>query len=196
MKKILVLMAVAAVATGCGKKEANPTISLALGNYTAQNSINRLMDWLMPSAYAVRGDGKLCFKRLRFKKDGETTAADPTQDPGNLDFSPGEVVIGSGVSADLGKVAVPAGTYKRVEFDFEKDCVAGSSGNSVSYDAGSGLIVTQQNVTVKFEGSFEASESGQKLTLGMAGIIAALNAITSPADIKVNLEAASVKGNF
>jgi hypothetical protein len=190
------MVSVAAVASvllsGCGKAEPNPTITLAFGSFTAKNS---LMEFLIPSAYAALSNGKLCFKRLRFKTEGESTSSDPTSDSDNIDFSPGEVSI-STTGTTIGEVTVPAGTYKRVEFDLEKDCPGSTSGYSVQLTNSNGTFNSEDRVTVKFEGTFEAAESGQRLELGAQAIIDALNAVTTIAEVKSRLEAAGVKGTF
>ncbi len=178
--------------SGCGKAEATPKITLALGGYTAKNSF---LEFLIPSAYAALSNGKLCFKRLRFKTEGETTSSNPATDSDNIDFSPGEVSI-TATGTTLGEVTIPAGTYKRIEFDLEKDCPGSTSGNAVSLTNSNGSFSSQDGVTIKFEGTFEAAESGQKLTLGVQAIIDALNAVTTVAEVKSRLEAASVKGTM
>ena len=187
----LPLLILATTLSGCAK-ESNPTIGINFGTYTAQN---RFMQMLIPSAQAAMTSGKLCFKRLRFKKDGESTSTNVTTDSSNIDFSPGEVSI-STTGTNLGEISIPAGTYRRVEFDFEKNCVGSTSGNSISFTNSYGTFSSNQTITVRFEGNFEASKSGQVLSLNAQAIVAAMNTVMSLSDVKTNLEAASVKGSF
>src|SRR3712207_6373455 len=103
----LTLAAVAAsLLTACGRREANPTITLAISNNVAQN---RLLELLIPSAHAAVTSGKLCIRRLRFKRvtpvpsptpspsathSADDSDSDSWDDEGhdvNVDFSPGEV---------------------------------------------------------------------------------------------------------
>ncbi len=185
-------MFTSAVLFGCGTQEASPQVSLVFANYTARNM---LMELLIPSAYAAVSSGKMCFKRVRFKTAGEATGADPSVDEDNIDFSPGEVSIAT-TSTELGDVTVPAGTYERIEFDLEKDCPGGVSGKSISFTNASGSFSSQDRISIKFEGTFEAALSGQQVTLGIQAIVDALNSVTADAQIKSALESASVKGTL
>lgn len=190
---VLVLLG-ATLFWGCGKEgsSANPKISVQFGTYTASN---RWLRFFIPEAHAALSNGKFCFKRLRFKTDGEQTSADPTQDSDNVDFAPGEVTILT-TGNSLGDVVIPAGTYKRVEFDLEKDGPGCTSNKSVQLTNSSGSFSSQDRITIKFEGTFVASESGQVLSLAVQNITNALNQVTSDNDIKTKLEDASVKGSF
>lgn len=176
--------------SACGR-EANPTITLEVGSLSASHKV---IDFFIPSAYAAASNAKLCFKRLRFKSEdldssnGSSSQGD-TED--NIDLQLGEVEIYPG--APLGEVTIPAGTYRRIEFDLDRNC---PSGSSVSFQNSSGNFSTQDTITIKFEGTFEASSSGQKVSLGMGAILSALDSVTNAGQIKNSLEAAGVKGRF
>jgi len=112
----------------------------------------------------------------------------------NLDIALGEVEIVPG--AELGEVSIPAGEYRRVEFDLDSTC---ASGRSASYQLGGVTHASTATITVKFEGRFDASQSGQKLELGFGAIINALDSLPSnPSSNQIRdaLEDASVKGSF
>lgn len=186
-----ILVITANLVTGCAK-EANPTVGLNFSTYTAQNWFWKAV---LPSAHAAMSNGKLCFKRLRFKKSGETTSATVAQDSSNIDFTPGEVSITT-TGTSLGQVSIPAGTYTRIEFDLEKNCPGSASGNSVSFTNNNGNFFSDQTITIRFEGSFEANKSGQMVNLNAQAIVSAMNTVMSISDVKTNLEAVSVKGSF
>ena len=175
--------------TACGR-EANPTISLEVGNLSASHKV---IDFFIPSAYAAASGAKLCFKRLRFKMEDTDSSSGSAQSDSedNIDLQLGEVDIYPG--APLGEVTIPAGTYRRIEFDLDRNC---PSGSSVSFQNSSGSFSTQDTITIKFEGTFEASSSGQKVSLGMGAILSALDSVTNAGQIKNTLEAAGVKGRF
>lgn len=187
----IALSAISALSlTGCGQ-EANPTITLQVGSLSASNKI---LDFFIPSAYAAVSSAKICIKRLRFKQaDGGSTGSETSDGSDNIDFAPGEVTLAAGTT--IGDVAIPAGTYKRLEFDLDRVC---GNNNSVSFTNGSGSFTSQDTITVKFEGTFDASSSGQVLELGFGSIVSAMDGVISSSGntIKNALEAASVKGSF
>jgi hypothetical protein len=136
---------------------------------------------------------RLCFKRLRFKT-AENMSSNSTDAEDNIDIALGEVEIVPG--AELGEVTIPAGEYRRVEFDLESTC---AGGKSASYQLGGVTYASTATITVKFEGRFDASQSGQKLELGFGAIINALDSLPSnPSSNQIRdaLEDASVKGSF
>lgn len=175
--------------SGCGK-ESNPRIAIAMSNTTAQN---RFINFLLPSAYATVTDTTMCFKRLRFKLDSNSTEENGGSH--NIDFTPGEVSLASSWIY-LGEVTVPAGNYRRVEFDIEKNCGSSSSGKSISFTNNYGQFWSDQTVNIIFEGDFEASRSGQQLNLNTLTIINALDNVMSLSDVKPTLLDARVKGSF
>lgn len=187
---VVASMAAAMTIAGCGKDATQTAVSMQFGSYTARNM---LIEFFLPSAYAATSDIQMCFKRLRFKQEGDATASDASQDEDNIDLELGEVTLTAG-GTSLGEVVIPAATYKRIEFDLEKDCVAGSSGNSISFANGSGSFATQDRMTIKFEGTFVASEASQTVAMTLDQIITALNSVTAVGDIKADLEA--VAGAF
>lgn len=176
---------------GCAPtKTGNPVVTLSFDSYTTASWLPFIND-----AYAAVSEAKFCFKRLRFKQTGETSAADPTTDEDNVDFSIGQVTL-KGDGTLLGSVEVPEGTYVRIEFDLEKDCndtIAPSV--SVTNDSSPGVpYESEDRVTIKFEGTFTASAAQHNLALGVQSLVTALDGVTDGADIKAALEAAS--GDF
>lgn len=167
--------------TGCaggGTTIGNPvTVELKLSSYTSTQSIE---------TQAV-SSLTFCFKRLRFKQEGETTNSDSSTDEDNIDLNLGEVTI-SPSGTNLTSVSIPSGVYTRVEFDLEKDC---SSQKSIQVTNDSGSFSTEDRITIKFEGYFVASDSSKVLNLGLSNIITKLNEVTANSEIKTKAESAS-----
>ena len=164
-----------------GKKK----VGLSIGSYTVVKVSP--LDLLFPSAYAAISELKVCFKRLRFKKDLEATVDPLVED--NVDLNLGEVTL-TGLGLDLGQVEIEAGLYKRIEFDLEKDCVDGVTSNSVSIMNDYGTYGSQSRITIKFEGSFDLTEN-TSLQLGIQNIVDAVNAYDGVGTIKDTLEGVS-----
>jgi hypothetical protein len=181
--------AILVLLSGCAK-ENNPRIAVVMSNTTAQN---RLFNLFLPSAHATVTDTKLCFKRLRFKLADDSTVENGGSH--NIDFTPGEVSLASSWLF-LGEVTVPAGNYRRIEFDIEKNCGSSSSGKSISFTNNYGQFWSDQTANIIFEGKFEASRSGQQISLNTLAIINALNNVMSLSDVKPTLLDARVKGSF
>lgn len=177
--------AVGLTLSACGKDATSSKVSMQFGSYTAQN---RLFELFIPSAYAAVSEAKFCLKRLRFKTDDTETNGDDD----NVDFTPGLITLET-TGASLGEVTLPAGTYRRIEFDMEKDC-DGTTQNGIAFTNSTASFTSDATTTIKFKGTFEANESAETLTLAVANIIDALDGITDPAatenDIKNALEAA------
>ena len=177
---------------GCGGTSVgNPQVDLKFANYTALN----FLDWLIPSAFAALSNGKICIRQLRFKADAGSAASG-----GNIDFQPGEISLAVNGTSAIGRVSVPPGVYGRVEFDLTRDGLGCTSGNSVSFTNANGAYTSTDSTTIKFEGSFVASQAVQTLSLGLQGIVDALNTISGTSgynsSIAGTLQNASVKGNF
>jgi hypothetical protein len=185
MKKLLVsiFLSVVVLVAGCSQQEGtttgNPIVSISLSGHVSSASMK--VSTLAVSSLTY------CFKRLRFKLDGETTDADPSVDEDNVDLDLGEVTI-TGSEQDLVAVEVPPGTYKRVEFDLEDHC---TSGKSLQVTNGSGSFSTDERITIKFEGTFVVSESDVELPISMQAIIDELDAVTADNQVKTRAEAAS-----
>ncbi|MCB0357743.1 MAG: hypothetical protein KDD40_12075, partial [Bdellovibrionales bacterium] len=158
-------------------------IGLEMGNYTTANY--RWFDLIVPRAHANVSSLKMCFKRLRFKLDDVDTT-DPSLDNDNVDFDLGEVTLSS-TGTYLGEVVIPAGTYKRIEFDLESDCV---SGNSLELTNDNGSYTSNERITIKFSGLFEANVDGT-LNLGVQTILNQLNNHNGAVSLKQSAEAAS-----
>jgi hypothetical protein len=153
---------------------------------------SKALDFLIPSAYAAASNIELCIKRLRFKAEDndDELSSELDLDDDNVDFSPGLVTVTPG--AEIGQFELPAGIYERIEIDVEEDCDDSSGAPSVAWTNG-GSFSSTDTITIKFEGTFDASESGGELSLGFAAIVAAMDAVPGGYggnDIKNALEAA------
>lgn len=176
---------------GCAKENTLSThqVAVQFSSYsTAQNKINnKLWSIFLPQeANATVTSLKMCFKRLRFKMADETTSADPMADSDNIDFNLGEINISSGATA-LGTIALPAGNYKRVEFDLENSC---ASGKSITLVNSNGSFSSTDRITIKFEGDFTANADGT-LTLGVQQILTQLNSYSASGTLKTAAESIS-----
>ncbi len=145
-----------------------------------------LQSLLLPAAFAAGSDVQLmmCFDRIRFKYDDDTGPAD-----GDIEFPIGRVVD-NGQGSTLGSVQVPAGTYKRIEFDFKPNC-----GDSTSVIVSNlfGLFSTNERIRVRFEGDITISEN-TKIKIGTRPLRDALTSIQSGPEIPIALE--SIAGTF
>ncbi|MCB0385332.1 MAG: hypothetical protein KDD43_08050 [Bdellovibrionales bacterium] len=194
-KSLLIIIFLSLLFIGCagGTTSGNPVVEVNLDSYSPTPTAKpSLITQQGISPFAVNSI-VMCFKRLRFKMENESTNGDPTQDEDNIDLELGEVALSpSGTS--LTNVSVPKGIYSRVEFDLEKDCSVGTSGNSLQVTNGSGLLTTEERITIKFEGIFTVDESSEILNLGIQNIINALDTATSGVELKSKAEGAS--GSF
>lgn len=178
------------VFVGCassdGTSTGNPLVSLSFDSFNSSLAFKTASD---VDAMAV-SNLKFCFKRLRFKIENETSNPDPEQDEDNIDFYLGEVAI-SDLGTTLKSIALPVGTYKRVEFDLDDDCPSGKSvtvtNNNVTYS-------TNDRITIKFEGTFVHTGEDSSLGLDVQNFVTALKNINSGNDIKDELE--GVDGSF
>jgi hypothetical protein len=170
---------------GQGTSTGNPFVQLKIASFNSTLSVqkNELEAQALNSL-------KFCFKRVRFKKSGETTTPDPANDSSNLDFYLGEVSISS-LGTTLQSINLPAGTYTRVEFDLEDKC---PSGKSVQLVNSHGSFSTDDRITIKFEGTFVHSSVDETLNLGIQQIVTKLNTVTNSSQIRNRAE--SVSGDF
>lgn len=172
MKSRLLSLVVFSMLAACQPSNEDSTTGLKSHPVTLQTgsySTASIMSWFIPEARAAVSDLRFCFKRLRFKKD-LTDTLDPELAEDNVDFSLGEQVISSS-GALLGTFQVPEGTYYRIEFDLEPEC----AGKSVSLSNDFGVFVSDERITVKFEGVFVVNGS-ETLELGVQNILDAANA--------------------
>lgn len=179
-KSLILSILAALVLSACSNKgtsTGNPLINLRYGAFSASLS-----------TLAV-SNAKLCFKRVRFKQAGETTNPIPSLDEDNIDFDIGEKTLlpmGDG----LGNVNVPKGQYVRLEFDLDNHC---GNGYSVSVTNSSGTFITNDGLSIKFEGVLNIT-ADVSLELFMQNIVSQLNAVTDSSQIKTRLE--SISGTF
>lgn len=185
MVRHLAILLVSVALYGClpskddGPVSATPShpVSMQLGAYTTAG----LSSFLIPDAHAAVSDLRLCFKRLRFKKDLSATL-DPLLSEDNVDLILGEVAISSAGTA-LASVNVPEGTYYRVEFDLEPECAA----NSVNLSNDFGVFTSGERITIKFEGTFVVN-GAETLILGTQNILNAANAYNGVGSLRDALE--------
>lgn len=196
MMKLLMLTLMSCIFMSCeqstsskiSKSSGKHPVSMSMSSYTVAKF--NAIDLLFPKAYAAISDLKFCFKRLRFKKDLPDGVVDATED--NIDIELGEVQITSS-GLDLGTVSVPADTYKRVEFDLERDCVVGSTQNSVSLINDFGTYNSTDRITIKFDGTFIV-DGAESVVLDVQNIMDAANSYDGTGTLKDALEA--VSGNL
>lgn len=156
----------------------NPFVAIEFASFSASN--------FKPLAVS---SVTMCFKRLRFKTENESTNSDPILDDDNIDFEIDEVTLSNG-GTSLGTVQVPPGTYTRIEFDLEDKC---SSGSSVSVTNSSGTFMVNDRITIKFEGNV-IIEKNTTLSMAVQAIVVALDSITADSEIKTQME--GVSGSF
>lgn len=170
----------------CVSQDKSPTtaidsypVSISMGSYTTAG----LSNFLIPSAYASVSDLKLCFKRMRFKKD-ITDVDDPTVDE-NIDLNFGEVTLSS-AGTSLGVVNIPADTYYRIEFDLEPSC----AGKSMVLSNDFGTYSSTEGMKIKFDGVFVV-DGTENLQLGVQDILNAANGYSGPGSLKTAMESVS-----
>jgi len=157
-------------------------VSISMGSYTTA----KFSQFFIPSAHAAVSDLRVCFKRLRFKKD-VTDIDDPTVDE-NIDLTLGEVNISSG-GTSLAVVNVPADTYYRIEFDLEPSC----AGKSMNLSNDFGVYSSAESLKIRFDGVFVVNGS-ETLQLGVQDILNAANSYNGTGSLKDHMEA--VSGDF
>lgn len=191
--------------TGClgGSDEKKPsgndevTVSNVSMQFGATQTASLFERFILPSAYAAASDVSLCFKRLRFKQEGDPVTTDTTAstDEDNVDFLPGTngLVALDPAGTSLGAIELAPAVYKRIEFDLEKECDA-STLYSVRYLHSSlGQIETNDRITIKFEfpNGFDASAANESVTLGITAILDALDTAVDANGIKDAAESAA-----
>lgn len=172
-----------------GTTTGNPLVTLKSAPYSAVAG-----SWfnLITPAYANVSSLTLCFKRLRFKPTYSGGSDGASADSTNFDFDLGLVTL-STAGNTLGTITLPAGNYRRVEFDLDTHC---SGGSSVQLTNDNGPSSSSSNITIKFEGSFDAAGSEQTLSLQFQGIVTALQSVAPGDNLKTLLEDSGTKGSF
>lgn len=178
---VLLLLSALILLNHCGTQTGSGLVAVEFKSYNST-----LIQLSNPRAVT---SVELCFKRIRFKIEGESSSSNSDNDPDNIDFAIGAVTLSSN-GTTLGNVNLQQGSYKRVEFDFHNDCSFGS----VRVANSSGTFSTNDKITAKFEGTFNLSTANQTLSLGLQNIITALNGVTNSNDIKDAIE--NVSGDF
>lgn len=164
--------------SACTESSGLANVSLRLANSQVASNKN-LFSLFLPEAKAAEyGDILFCLERLRFKlpenvfvevqNPGDDSSETEIED--SIDFEIGEVVIDP-QGTDLGDIQVPEGTYSRIEFDLDNDCV---SGKSIQVTNLNGSFSTDEEVTIKFDGNFIVKD-GIQIVLPLAEIVNALD---------------------
>lgn len=182
---IYLFLPVVMLFSGCGTREGNGSATLEFRAYSGTSFFT-----LIRTAHAAVSSVSFCFKRLRFKTEGQQTAPDPEQDSDNIDFNIGEVTL-SASGTRLGSVSVPAATYKRIEFDLEDKC---TSGKSIRLTNTNGSFSTNQRIKIRFDGTFTMSEADTTLSISVQAILNALDTVSDNSQIRSQAE--SVGGDF
>jgi len=179
------------ILSSCGPTTTgNPVtapVTVRMEDQQAFALIKKAWDSIIPSAFSTVSNVKFCFKRLRFKPDSNTSGSDFDVNLGEVDINPN--------GTNLLTVAVPIGTYRRIEFDLENECDGTPDTPSVTVTNLNGTFTTLDHVTIKFEGSYTVSQSGT-LSLDVDSLFDALDTIASGNDIKTVLEAETTIGDF
>jgi len=182
------LFLVSCAGGGGGTTTGNPvkTVNVRMEDQQPFAWMKRISDSFIPSAYANVGSVDLCFKRLRFKpvENDDSTAE-------NYDLALGQVTIDPN-GTNIVSVAVPEGTYRRIEFDLEANC-NGLVAPSVLFENGVTTYSTQDNIKIKFEGILVV-DGDKTVNLNTDVILDALGSVSSDGDIKNTLEA--VTGDY
>lgn len=183
--KILLLNLMLLILTSCGggSTTGNPVTTVRMEDKQAFAIWNKLH--IIPEAKAATSNIKFCFKRLRFKPDSTTTGSQIDLVLGQVDIDPNGV--------NIVNVQIPAGTYRRIEFDLEGECDGTTDKPSVIFSNDNGTFSTTENMTIKFDGSYTISSTGT-VTLDIDAINDAMDLINSNNQIKSSLENAI--GNF
>lgn len=140
---------------------------------------------IIPSAKAAVSNTKFCFKRLRIKPESNSLVSDIELALGQVDINP--------AGTSLLTVTVPVGTYRRIEFDLDKECDGVAGKPSVMFTNGNGTFSTLDTMTIRFDGAYTVSATGT-LTLDIDALLDALDLVTANNQIKTSLE--NAPGDF
>jgi hypothetical protein len=190
MKMLYIFFGLIFTINGCGPTTTgNPIkkqpVSLRMEDTQPFAFMKKASDLLIPSARAAVSNTKFCFKRLRIKADSSSVVSDIELSLGQVDIDP--------TGTSLLTVQVTEGTYRRVEFDLDKECDGVAGKPSVFFTNGNGTFSTQETMTIKFDGSYTVSAAGT-LTLDIDALFDALDLVTADGQIKTSLE--SAPGDF
>ena len=192
MKNIALLLVLCILVTSCGSSsdgQTNYPVSLNLSGYTVSSSLPFPLNKIIGEAYAAVSEMRVCFKRLRFKKDIPQDQQESELVEDNIDIDLGEVILDSS-GGSLANIIVPADRYIRIEVDLERDC-DGTTKNSVNLVNDFGTYTSTDRITIKFEGEFVVDEQ-ESFTLNIQNILdAANNYDMSSGSLKEALEGAS-----
>lgn len=188
MKKIIILIFISLTLISCGEggtTTGNPIkVQMSFNSYN--NSFARVISNLfIKQAHADLTELRLCFKRVRFKTTSSSSA-------GDIELELGEVSINQ-EGTDLGEVEISDTTYRRIEFDIDKNC-DDTSKPSIQIMNDNGTFTSDDHITIKFEGEFKPSDDGD-LDMYVQNIVDSVkNYQLSDGELKEVLE--EVSGSF
>ena len=166
-----------------GTTAGDPKVDVTFEPYEA-SLVSKIQNLFIKDAYAGVNNLSFCFKRIRFKSSDTDIGSDIELDVGEIIVKPEGTV--------LGQVEVMSGTYKRVEFDLQKDC-DGTTKPSISIMNDNGTYSTEDRMTIKFEGNFDSSK--EDLGMFVQNFIDVLKNYT-PADGELKDVLEGVSGTF
>lgn len=197
-------MAMGLAQMSCQKKEE---VTIEVGSYQlsyqdqniSPNFLEKVMHALLPEtqnspfslmlpdkkAQAVISSVQMCFKRLRFKKQHQSSShftlddddnSDDDDNEDNIDLEIGLVTLNPN-GTELAEIKIEAGIYTRVEFDLENDCAGGNDHSLTVED--NGFFATDDRITIRFDGTFDAGGVDSVLSLSVQSIMNALSAATN-----------------
>ena len=154
-----------------GTETGNPSVKLDFSSYT------------LAANQTLRAD--LCVFQVRLKKVGSA------ENEGNLvSFPKGHVRLDP-QGTDLGRLALPSGTYERIDMLLKSDC---STTSSIEIENNQGLFRSSQPLTLRFLGTIEIPSQGGTLTLQIQPFIQHLQSVTSDLELRSGLE--TVTGTY
>lgn len=190
MKIFIILVTLFTTLNACsptttGNPVDDQQVSLKMEDSQPFAFLDKASDYLIPSARAAVSNTKFCFKRLRIKPDSSSTVGDIELSLGQVDIDP--------AGTSLITVRVAEGTYRRVEFDLDKECDGVPGKPSVLFTNGNGTFSTLDTMTIRFDGAYTVSATGT-LTLDIDALLDALDLVTANNQIKTSLE--NAPGDF
>lgn len=191
MKNLFLLTFLIIATTACSPTTTgNPAtpkhaVALRMEDERPFAMMKKAFDLFIPSAHAAISNAKFCFKRLRFKPDPFTAGSNVDLELGLVDINP--------AGTNLLTVSVPEGVYQRIEFDLDKDCTGVPGNPSVEFTNNNGSFISQETITIKFNGSYTVSAAGT-LTLNIDALFFAMDFVTANTQIKTALE--NAPGDF
>jgi len=171
------LVMAASFTGGCGTTVGNGAVSMSYASYSSRYSASSVSSRASRplDVYTALTQISLCYSTVRFKSASGTSSGDIALSLGSVTLNPS--------GTQLATVAVPNGTYTRVEFDLDSHC---TSGMSVALQTALGVSIgTASTVTIGFNGNFtvDGSTSPQPLSMNIQPLVSALEGVSAGSDI-------------